>query len=511
MLKKIFNKSKWLHKYIGLIFIIFLILECISGIILNHPGLFAGINVPSFIVPPQYSIKNWNRSSLVKMVFSENNPSVGYVGGKKGVWKTKDEGKSFKKLKKGFPGSEFYGKVNDLLLIKKKGEESLYAATFGGLLRLDCKTEKWKKIFPLNRNEKILKALNVKDSLVIFSPSHAYISNLSEPFEFKPALLHREGGDDVKEISLVKLFFDLHGGKAWGLAGKLIFDFVGLIIIFLSISSFYIWIYPKRWKKKKSNKVEKVRYGFFYKYHLKFGIWSAAILLLIGGTAFFMRPPPLAIIANGTINSGFYPSFYPNNPWDEKIHNALHDKKNGKILIEATDGIWEGSDNLKGKFIKINFPVDIFVMGTTVFCKYDEGGILAGSFNGIYHVSKEGRVKDLLTGKKPKKVSSVRPSETMVSGYFKTPGGSEFITGFNKGLITIKNVHKKRFGFPEELKNDRSISLWNYMFELHNGRIFKDIVGGLYILIIPLGSLLFLLIIITGIYDWLYTRFRKKL
>lgn len=47
-------------------------------------------------------------------------------------------------------------------------------------------------------------------------------------------------------------------------------------------------------------------------------------------------------------------------------------------------------------------------------------------------------------------------------------------------------------------------------FEIHNGRFFKDWIGGFYILIIPLGSLLYVLIILSGVYDWFYIKVLKN-
>jgi len=514
MFKMLFKKSRWIHKYLGLIFILFFILEGISGIILNHPGIVSAFDVPSFMVPPQYKVNNWNRSSLVKMVFSSFDKKIGFIGGKKGVWKTKDGGMTFTKLTDGYPSSQYYGKVSDLLLVKNDfGGESLYACTFAGLYRMNVGNEKWVKLFPEKKNEKVLKILDIADKMVIFTPSHAYISKKGDKkLDFKVVKLLRNGGNKVKKVSLVRLFFDLHGGKIWGIAGKIFFDIIALLLIFLSISAFYIWIYPKKWKRSRSSeKKELSGYGFFYKYHLKIGIWVAFVLLIIGITAFFMRPPFLALIANGEIDVSLYPSKFPSNPWDEKIHNALHYSKNGKILIEATDGIWEGNDDFSGEFKKIKFPVEIFVMGTTVFSEYYKGGVLAGSFNGIFHISDDGKITDIITGENPGEIISFIPADIMVAGYFITPDGEEFITGFEKGIIPLNGVKREgRFDLPDKLKSDKSFPLWNYMLEIHNGRIFKDAIGGLYILIIPLGALLFILIVITGIYDWLFSRFTKK-
>ncbi len=514
IMKWIFGKSKFLHKYIGLFIILFLIWSAGSGIILNHPDLVSNLAVPGWMVPSQYKTKNWNRSSLVELLFLKSDPGTGFIGGKKGVWKTSDGGRTFKRMSDGFTGSLYYGKVNDLFLSEEPGRvPELYAAAFGGLWVCDIENEKWKKIFPENGHKEVKKILKINKRLIIFTPSEVWethIGNIS--FPFRRIELKREGEEKVKSISLVRLFFDLHGGHVWGLPGRIVFDLVGLLIIFISVSAFYIWFFPKK-KGKKYQRRDNNRssFNFFYKYHLKIGIWIAAILILIGITAFFMRPPFLALIARGDVSVSVYPGPFPDNLWDKKIHSSLHLKKKKIILIETTDGIWEGDDSLKTAFRKIRIPILVFVMGATVFEEYPEGGFIVGSFNGLYHIPENGPATDLYSGKKVRFVSPVRPAARMISGFFRTPDGEEFITAFEQGVIPLKGAALNgRFKLPKEIEKDNRMPLWNYMFELHNGRIFKDLIGGWYIIIIPLGSFLFILITLTGIFDWIYTRFRKK-
>ncbi len=510
--KWIFGKSKWLHKYIGLFIILFLVWSAFSGIILNHPGLFSGVSVPGWMVPDQYRTENWNRSSLIELLFMKDKKETGFAGGKKGIWKTTNGGRTFTRMSDGYTDSIYYGKVNDILLIEKDGEEpELFAASFGGLWVCDPGIGRWKKIFPQKGDADIKKVLKIREKIVLFTQSDAWESPSGKSgYDFKRIGLLRQGDDKVEKISLVRLFFDLHGGHAWGVIGRILFDIIGLIIIFLSVSSFYIWYFPKKWKKKKEIRKNKKSYGFFYKYHLKFGIWVAIILLLIGGTAFFMRPPFLALIARGDIDVAFYPGSFPDNPWDKKIHSALHLKDEGKVIIEATDGVWIGDESMKGKFVKTRIPILVFVMGATVFEEYPEGGYIIGSFNGLYHIPGNRTAIDMVSGKTVRFVSPVKPADKMISGYFRTPDGEEFITAFDQGVIPLKGADLKgRFAQPEELTEDNRLPLWNYMFELHNGRIFKDMIGKWYIVIIPLGSFFFVLISLTGIYDWFYTRFRK--
>ncbi len=52
--------------------------------------------------------------------------------------------------------------------------------------------------------------------------------------------------------------------------------------------------------------------------------------------------------------------------------------------------------------------------------------------------------------------------------------------------------------------------LWNYLFEVHNGRFFREWLGGGYILIVPLGALLLVLITLTGVYDWLRNQLARR-
>ena len=63
---------------------------------------------------------------------------------------------------------------------------------------------------------------------------------------------------------------------------------------------------------------------------------------------------------------------------------------------------------------------------------------------------------------------------------------------------------------PDEMIRRHRLSLWNWMFELHNSRIFRGAIGPLSLLIPPLGSLFFAMLTLTGIWDWLWMRVLSK-
>ncbi len=517
MMRRIFKKSKWLHKYIGIILVLFLAWMSLSGIFLNHPGLISGLSVPREFVPAQYRLQNWNRSSLRQLIFSEQNPSVGFAAGKQGVWKTDDGGSSFYHLNDGFPESPYYGKTNHILLLEPDSTPAfLLAGTDNGLYAANTSDGKWKNVKLGGRTERVLKIIEKDLNLIVFTDSEVYISPVNQNFNFKNVHMHRF--EDDHQVSLVKLFFDLHDGNVWGLPGKIFFDLIGLLLFFLSLSSLYTWYFKLRQKyyrtgiQTTANKKLLSIYRFLFKYHLKLGIWSAVFLLMIGITAFFMRPPLIAAIAEGTIPAELYPGLLSENPWDEKIQNALYDRVDDQIIVQCSDGLWVAKSDFSESFVKKDFPFPVFVMGATVFEVNNDGDFLVGSFNGIYKMNrKTGEIIDLMTGKGPGDITSVRPAEQMITGYFKTPAGEEFITAHEQGLMPVgRAISEGRFIMPDEINESFRMPLWNYLFELHNGRIFKDFIGGWYILIAPIGSLLFVLIILTGVFDWFYLKVYQK-
>ncbi len=505
-LKKIFQLSKGIHKYFGLFLVLFLMWMAVTGVLLNHPDLIAKFFVPGWLVPSSYHVRNWNRGALINFVFSEKNPLLGYAGGKKGVWKTTDGGKTFVSMNQGLSPSAYYRKINHLFY-KETPYSTLFAGTNHGLYQFDFSKNRWKYI-PLGpKTEPVRKILQIDGNLLVFTESEVFRSKAScKVLCFEPVTPARM--ENKLTVSLVRIFFDLHDGKLWGIYGKLLFDGAGLILFFLGLSGFYMWYFPKSFKKRKKNKKKKKIFKFFFKYHIKFGIWVAPILLIMAGTGLFMRPPFIGAIVGKYLPRIWYPGNLPDNPWDGKIKNALYDHIEKKVVIQADDGFWTGSSSFKKPFKKYDLNVPTFVMGARIFDTYGDGGYLVGSFSGLFHWErKTGMATDMMSGQTAPKLSVTRPGKIMVTGWFKTPDGKEFISDYKMGIIPVgRKRYNMKFSMPDELLKNFHMPLWNYLFEIHNGRIFRDFAGNWYILIIPLGSMLFLAILISGIYDWIYVK-----
>lgn len=527
-MRRMFALSKWLHKYVGLLLLLFLTWMSVSGVLMNHPGLIAGLSVPSWLIPAQYRPEGWNRHMLSDLVFSPGDPDVAFAGGKPGVWITRDGGRTFARFDEGLPGALFLRRTRDLLLVESGGREALLAATDGGLYLRDLgapgdpagRSSRWERVDLGTGRQAVRKVVQVGDRLVAGAESGFFVSPVPPaPTSFAAVAVPRD--EPEPRVTLVQLFFDVHYGKAWGLPGLLVFDAVGLSLLFLCVSAFYTWYFP--WQSRRNrrsrllgNPATRRLFKTLFRYHLKLGIWIAAFLLVVGGTGLFMRPPLLAAIAGGSIPRSAYPGFLPDDPWHGKIQNLMHDPVEGALIVQASDGLWIGRAALDQPFRRHALDVPIFVMGATVL-ELDgdgegDGGYVVGSFGGLFRQGRDGAgAVDLFTGRPPAVESTLRPGEPMVAGYFETPAGERFVVDFERGVLPLPGAALDgRFAQPPELTAGYRMPLWSYLFEIHNGRFFKDLIGELYLLVVPLGSLLFLMIVLSGIYDWVWLRLPRR-
>jgi len=485
----------------------------ISGILLNHPELIKTISVPKYLIPGNYKIENWNRSTLSDIKFSKRDTNLIVIGGYEGVFISRDRGSTFSRVnRKGLENSQYFNKTKSIYILENTHKDGILAGTFGGLNFYDFKTKIWEKIPLKEYYEKVVKIIDYKNEIAVFTSSNAYLLQKENIRNAKPIALHKNQKE--ASITLIELFFHLHSGEIWGLPGKIIFDLAGLIMIFLSISGLYLWITPKSIKLKifKTDIIKENIWKIFrwtHNYHLKLGIYASTILLIMGVTGFFMRPPAIVAIMNGEIAISKIPGLSMPNPWEDRIRNAMYDRVADRMIIDAKDGFWLSDKGLAGKYSRTAPPVPIFAMGATVLEQESNGDYLIGSFAGLYRVLPEnGEAIDALTGRNPYNISLIRPGSNLITSQFTTPAGDRYITTHFGGLQPVMktNHSSKLLSMPKEFKSNYSMSLWNYLFELHNGRIFEFMLGDFYILLIPLASLIFIISLFTGVFDWFYIK-----
>ena len=53
------RRLRWVHKWGGLFFTLFLIIFALSGIVLNHRVALSEVDVPRSVLPPEYRMEHW--------------------------------------------------------------------------------------------------------------------------------------------------------------------------------------------------------------------------------------------------------------------------------------------------------------------------------------------------------------------------------------------------------------------------------------------------------------------
>jgi hypothetical protein len=133
--------------------------------------------------------------------------------------------------------------------------------------------------------------------------------------------------------------------------------------------------------------------------------------------------------------------------------------------------------------------------------------LLVGSFSGLYiwdRQKQQGR--DLLGNPLPAghNIGRIR-SGWMASGAAVYDGQPLFWADYRKGIQILNSKMIPGLPMPHDVENS-GISLWHFLFECHNGRIFRPILGKYTWLVVPLGGLFLLVSVLTGSYDWFFRK-----
>ncbi|MBW1613372.1 MAG: PepSY domain-containing protein [Deltaproteobacteria bacterium] len=478
----------------------------LSGILANHPCIITHFSVPASWVGQKALYRNWNQSSLRNIIFSTRNPQKGFAYGRAGIWRTYNNGKTFIPFMEGLPNSAPFRNIYDLYWDEK--ESRLFAGTEAGLFvcELDSDGKAWEICALDGDGEAILSLFAFKNHIMAITDSHFFLSDNSPPFHFKEISPRTPAPFRPKKTDIATLMLNIHNGSILGLPGKILIDFAGFAILFLSLSAFYIWYYPvhakrRRKKKKGISYYQLSLFRFFHKYHSKLGIWTIPLVLIISLTSFLIFLPISSwqsiLIFTLNFNSN---DITDKNPWKEKIEKALYNPDTQKIMILTKDGLIEWDRNLQSPWKKLTINLPPRLMGASVF-RYTpkDKSYLIGSLSGLYKVDPVSGSIDYLR-KGGKKI-------TRVCGYLKKPNGDEYYVHKEKGLklIITCSGNPGPILMPEAIAKNSKTSLWKFCSDLHSGRIFKPLLGQNTWWLMPfIGTLILLCLALTGAYDWYY-------
>ena len=500
---RVFRK---LHRWPGLIAAVFMLFFGLTGIVLNHRELFRRIDLPRAALPGSYGYGGWRNNALRGDIVVT--PDSLLLFGDIGVWAADAAISSCEPLNRGLPGGADGHKVYDL---HGDGEGRLYAATLFGLFAFDGNAGAW-EMLPIEGGSSRFVALeSVGDTLYAMSRSRIF-SGEAAGTDTRFAGVELEAPAKRREtVSLFRVVMEIHSGGILGLPGRLLVDLLGLAAVFLSATGIVYFFLPgwiRRRKRRGAAAGGLTRIGrWSLAWHNRIGGWLFVLLALVYLTGMFLRPPLLALIARVRVPASGPVSLAGAGPWHDSLRDLRYDPGRGLFYISTSRGMYElprGSS--VPKRCEVQPPVS--VMGITAFEPAGGGAYLVGSFSGLFRWDPGSEeIIEYPSGEAYAEAPGGMPAgERTVTGLVTLPGGGRWMIDYSEGAMPVEGEGEFPVP-PAEIVRRSRISLWNLSLEVHTGRILRPLLGGLYILVVPLTGLLGIVVVISG---YLMLRRRRR-
>lgn len=470
------KKGNWRkqHKWLGIGMSFFMLMFCVSGILLNHRFLIKDVNVSRKYLPSRYEFRNWNGGLLrgtLDLDMDIRRDSMCYVDschqlllyGNGGIWLTNSKASYFKDFNEGLPEGADFRQVRNVIKVSKGG---LFAVSPFGLYRYGAH-DTWHEVkLPLDDEEKLTDITSHDDTLVVLSRSFIYFS--LPPYQtFRRIQLHAPKDYDGK-VTAFRTIWMLHSGELFGIVGKLVVDAIAIILVVLCVTGFIFWLRPKR----------KVLLKCSLQLHDKIGRYTIILTVLIALTGWCLRPPVMIALVLNKIPALPGTTLRSENPWSDKLRMVRYDETCHDWLLSTSEGFY--SLNLDKATVKaITSAPPVSVMGLNVLQNDAKGRWLCGSFSGLFVWDRQiGCATDYFTGK-------AAPPKTGA------PFGKKAISGMSQdfSVPVIAEYYEGTSFVPQPANmNKLPMSLWNVALEVHSGRIFIGSIAT-YIFIFVMGFL----------------------
>ena len=537
-LKYNFTWKKY-HRWFGLVLSVFMLVFCVSGIILNHREVFSGCEVSRKWLPASYHVKNFNngvvkgtvvKKSAAHSLSSENCDSV-LVYGCAGVFLTDSRLSTWQDFNVGLP--ESIDERNVRHVVKAK-DGSLWCAALRDVYRYDENSHRWKKVELPGNEERIMDVALAKDSMTVVALTRSRVFTIvpfvqygeivkigkssSETYRVESKIIPAPKKYEPK-TTLFKLVWHLHSGEFFGLPGKLVVDAIALVLIVLSITGILLFILPYgiRRAKKLAAKARMKRLGKQFawnmKWHNKIGYVTIVLTLWIAITGMCLRPPLMVPLVLSKLPQAVGED---GNVWQDKLRAIRWDAVQGDWLVSTSEGFLRVDEDFSQapKMLPDDECPKLSPMGVTVWESDGKGGWIVGSFRGIYRWNPVNhslnQILDYFTGKPSEETSMIPISDNLVCGYSEDfLGGKPLVFDFAKGVedakgqaVALCNDEPKKSRNEESMSDliceTAPMSLWNVALELHVGRCYSPFLGPLSDLFVFLSGLLITLVLLSG-------------
>lgn len=537
-LKYNFTWKKY-HRWLGLVLSVFMLVFCVSGIILNHREVFSGCEVSRKWLPASYHIKNFNngvvkgtvvKKSAAHSLSSENCDSV-LAYGCAGVFLTDSHLSTWQDFNAGLP--ESIDERNVRHVVKAK-DGSLWCAALRDVYRYDENSHRWKKVELPGNEERIMDVALAKDSMTVVALTRSSVFTIVPFVQYGEIVKIGKSSSETYRVeskiipapkkyepntTLFKLVWHLHSGEFFGLPGKLVVDAIALVLIVLSITGILLFILPYgiRRAKKLAAKARMKRLGKQFawnmKWHNKIGYVTIVLTLWIAITGMCLRPPLMVPLVLSKLPQTVGED---GNVWQDKLRAIRWDAVQGDWLVSTSEGFLRVDEDFSQapKMLPDDECPKLSPMGVTVWESDGKGGWIVGSFRGIYRWNPVNhslnQILDYFTGKPSEETSMIPISDNLVCGYSEDfLGGKPLVFDFAKGVEDAKGQAVALCNDePKTSRNEESMSdlicetapmsLWNVALELHVGRCYSPFLGPLSDLFVFLSGLLITLVLLSG-------------
>lgn len=492
------------HKWAGLLFCFFILMFCFSGVVLNHRQLFSGCEVGRWWLPSDYHYDNWN-NGIVKGTAKTADGKI-LVYGNAGVWLTDSCFSTFTPMNDGLDEGIDNRKISNIVYTK---DGDMWCAGLYAIYRFDG--NRWQKVAVDEEAGRISDITARGDSLVVVSRSHIYTATTKTlgkaphgqtALKFVRHELKTPKGYEPK-VTLFRTIWLLHSGELFGTAGRLVVDFIAVVITFLCLTGLVYTFFPKIMKRRARAKLNVKPYAktlkFSSRWHNRLGAYLIILTVLLAFTGMCLRPPlmiPFALTSTKPLPGS---SLDSDNAFNDKLRALRYDDTLGKWLLSSSIGFYSLGDFDEVPKLMDNAPT-ISPMGINTFERADSTEWIIGSFSGLFRWNPStNAVVDYFTGKAPEQKHGMAFSGHAVSGFSQDLAfGKAVVFEYSEGASAIGKGRSKQLPkMPEELSS-QPMSLWNFALELHVGRCYSPFLGPVSVLFVFLSGLILTLTLVSG-------------
>lgn len=449
------------HKWFGIIICFFMLMFCLSGIVLNHRDAVSDMNVSRGCLPGRYHYHKWN-GGLMRGTIPYTSASV-LIYGNSGIWLADSSGSAVSDFNAGLPQGADFRQIRSVV---KTPSGQLLAVSILGLYRYDAEALRWRPVpIPKGEDELLADAVCRNDSLIVAGRSYLYTA--TAPYTRFARIELKQPADYKGDVTLFRTVWMLHSGELFGLPGRIFVDAIAVILIVICVTGVMFWLLPKYIRRRRErgatagNAQRLSRFSLLW--HDKLGRYTLIFTLFIAVTGWCLRPPVMIPLALTRVPALPASTLDSDNPWNNKLRMIRYDARSGEWLLSTSEGFYS-LKNLRSVPVRIAQAPPVSVMGLNVFQRNDTGQWLCGSFSGLYLWDREeNRITDYFTGEAAEPVAGPPFGRRAVSGFSCDFSAGPFPVEYYEGTDAVPQ--------PAEM-NTLPMSLWNFALEVHSGRIF---------------------------------------